>query len=483
MEVERSKIKLKSFSKSNPASIIAPLLVVAGTFGGIGKYGFMDDYTILESSTSGSFNFEIYMSQGRPFSAIYSYFIFSFINDIDSLIYLHILGSLTLAFFAWLLTIYFRETIQNSLVLTSIAVIPILVTPGLLLVSAWAVMSSIGISLFTSVFAAFLMRKSTLTTSFPVLTLLIVSFLSYPPSAAIFICLPCVAWLLSVTRLSKFENQKELMITVKRSVISILIAGLVSLLLLKFISSQYGQTSNRTELIGDVPTKMNFLFKSAIPTALDYFEPNWGFSFYGWFTLVLVLCLFLFCKSAKEIFCLILVLSVGIGSTLAPITLTAENWPSNRALFASQWLLSTLTLIAIFLLLTSLKQTPYKFGLLQIVSPILILVSVFHSNNLLITTMKTPQLEELSLVRSAIAQVDPTSRIEVRKSEWLDSLAPWVVGDEFGIPSTCQPWVPVPLSKLILNEKYPTRTFDVLLVEETKSSNSVDFSRVLNPSK
>lgn len=474
------EIKLQTYLKNKLTSLIAPLFVVIGTFGGIGNYGFMDDYSILESSISGNFDFRIYMSQGRPFSAAYSYFIFSFIDNIDALIYLHILGVLTLALFAWLLFTYFEDIIQNRLILISISVIPILVTPGLLLVSAWAVMSSIGLALFSSVIAAFLIRKTKRKNYLSALLLLTISFLSYPPSAAIFMCLPCLAWLISFTNLSGVRIQKEQLTTVKRSAFVIIVSGLVALFVLKFISSQYDQTSNRTELIGDIPTKVNFLWRSAIPTAVDYFEPNWGFSIYGWLTLILVLGLSFICKGKRDLAHFAVVMSLGIGATFAPLVLTAENWPSNRALFASQWVFATITLVSILHFINKFSQKKYASTLLKVSSLSLLAVSIFHSNNLLVTTMRAPQMKELILARSALAEIDPTLKIEVKKSEWTDTLAPWIVGDEFGIPSTCQTWVPVPLTKLILKEIYPSTGAEVVLVDKITSSNGLDFSKLLN---
>ena len=464
-------------------NFIPPLLVLVGTWGGIGKYGFMDDYALLESSISGRFNFLLYFQQGRPFSAAVGYLVFSFIDSINALIYLHILGSVTLAFFAWLLFTYFKQTVQNNLVLVCISVIPILLSPGLLLVSSWAVMSPIGGSLFPAVAAAFLIRKSKKVVNIPVLSLLIFSFLSYPPSAGIFMCLPCLSWLLSTTSLSNAANGKELISIVKRSLQSILIAGIASLVTLKVVTSQFDQTSNRTELIGDVPTKVNFLLNSAIPTAVDYFEPNWGFSNYGWLTIILLLSFLLLCNSGKKMIDLIWILALGIGGTFAPLILTAENWPSNRALYASQWMIATLTIIAIYQLMENLKKSRSREVFKKSAAMALLMMSIYHSNNLLITTMKVPQLKELDLARSAIAKLDPGIKIEVKKSEWTDSIAPWLVGDEFGIPSTCQTWVPVPMSKLILKELYPKTVVEVVLVDELKSSNSVDFSKILNPVK
>jgi hypothetical protein len=359
-------------------------------------------------------------------------------------------------------------------------VIPILLAPGLLIVSGWGVMAPNGISFLTSVAAAFIIRRTHRLINFPVVLLLTISFLSYPPGTAIFLSMPCLAWILSTSSLAISADQKQLIRTINNSIKNIMVAGIISLVVIKIFASQYLQTNNRTQLIGDFPTKVRFMYKTAIPTAFDYFEPKWGFSYYGWFTVIMVLSLFMIVKCKNEKMKFLYVMAVGIGGTFAPVMLTAENWPSNRSLLASQWMLATLTVMAIFQIIDSLKRLPNRRLIIKISGVALLILSIYHSNNLLLSTMKNPQLQELNLARKAVSGIDPTIQVDLTKSEWTDSLAPWVAADEFGIPSTCQPWIPIPLVKLILKESHPSIIPKIVLVDQLESRNSIDFSKLLN---
>jgi hypothetical protein len=109
--------------------------------------------------------------------------------------------------------------------------------------------------------------------------------------------------------------------------------------------------------------------------------------------------------------------------------------------------------------------------------------SIFQSNQTLDRELRTPQLRELNAARIEISKLDPNSTIFVVKSSWTASLAPWVRADEFGIPSTAGAWVPVPLTKLILAELYGDRDFDVQLVDETDSTNQINFLMMLEEIK
>lgn len=474
---------LKDTIRKSLVFLVSPILVIAGTLGGLGRYGFMDDYAILGSSLDGNFDFDLYMSQGRPFTAIYSYFSFSFIDDIDSLLFLHCLGIFTLAFFSILLFTYYRKFVDSVPILIALSVLPILLNPGLLLLATWAVMSSVGIALFPAVTAAFLIRQNGKLMFLVVPLLLSISFLSYPPATMIFLGLPCIAWLISVTKIGSTDNQNEIVETIKKSFVCIFISGIIALIFLKGISAQYSQQSNRTELIGDLSEKINFLIKFAFPTALDYFEPERGFSIYGAITIVSVVVLTIVSIKQKNMLTFILVMTLGIGGVFIPNILTAENWASNRSLFATQWIFSSITLITIFHLIYSLKFIFFKQKLITFACVSLLALSIFHANNLLVTTMSGPQMRELELARIAIAELNPMLKIQVKKSEWTDSISPWLVGDEFGIPSSCQSWVPVPMTKLILSEMYPNKSFDVELVEEITSSNSINFAEILSESR
>lgn len=476
-------LTVKSFLQSKTAPLIVFLLVFIGTVGAIGNYGFMDDYSILESSISNDFNYEIYLSLGRPIVGYFSGFIFSFIDSIDQLIYLHILGSVTLSLFGLSCFYYYRKYSSNNIQPILLSVIPILVSPGLLLISAWTVMSSLIASIFPAVLAAFLIQRSTSKKSVVVsVCLLILSFLGYPPSAIIFIALPCIAYLFSLFDNNVGSKQSAAVETIRFSFLMISSAGIISLSALKIISSNYGQTSNRTSLFGPLDEKIAFLLDGAIPATFDFLKPSWGFSIYGFCAVLLVgilPLLLLRINRLKTWF----ILTFAVLVVFAPNIITAENWPSNRSLYPAQWTVSSIALLGLLALVKRIRVGGNSNLLLYLISPILLTFTIFNSNNILIETMRDPQLAELEYSRIALSKLDLNSPINVKKSEWNESLSPWLSADEFGIPSTCQTWVPVPFVKLLLREVKGNHNPEVTLVSNSNAENLLDFSDVLGEAK
>ena len=460
------------------------LVTVLGTQGAMGKYGFMDDYAALEASSSGEFDLNLYLSQGRPVSGFFAKFVFSFIDSINDLLYLHILGSVTLGLFALGCFYYFSQFSTNNITIALVSIVPILVSPGFLLISAWAVMSIAIISIAPAVIAAILVAsQSQKVSNFQIAILLLVSFLSYPPMAIIFIALPCLTYFLVLVDGLNEAAINIVKHNIKKSFVLFAVSGAISLVLLKMISSQFESTSNRTDLIGPLNEKLSFMFKSAIPTAFDFLSPGWGFSNYGFVAaaLVVIIPLLFLEKVLRKSTSIVLIFI--LFTSFSPNFLTAENWASNRSLSTAQWVVASLALIS---LLTIVKKIEIKAGdrtIMKTLSPVLLLMVAFSSNNLLISTMRNPQLAELSSSRIAISKLNPDLPIEVVKSEWTDGLAPWVVGDEFGIPSSCQPWVPVPLTKLILREQGDGDFSSINLVVEASGENFLDYSKVLSDAK
>jgi hypothetical protein len=301
--------------------------------------------------------------------------------------------------------------------------------------------------------------------------------------AIIFIALPCLAYFIALIDGLSETVIKDVKQNIKKSVVLFGASGAVSLIILKILSSQFESESNRTDLIGPLDQKFNFMIDSAIPTAFDFLSPGWGFSNYGIVAAVLVALIpFLFIgKALRKFSSPILLLSLMV--IFSPNFLTAENWASNRSLSTAQWVIASLSLISLLTVINRVEIKIEQKLILKTLSPVMLLLVLYFSNNLLISTMRDPQLAELKSSRNAISSLNPNLPIEVKKSDWTESLSPWVVADEFGIPSTCQTWVPVPLTKLILREEGDINIPSIVLVLEASGENFVDYSKVLSNAK
>lgn len=477
------KIKKILLDRNLLYSSLTVLTIFFGTLGGLGKYGFMDDYHILESSISDKFNLDHYLSQGRPISGFFSQFIFSLIDTIDELLYLHILGSVTLCLLGLSCFFYYKKFSLKLPLIYLLSSIPILLSPGLLLVTAWAVMSSIIVSIAPAIAASFLILTDGIKHKKLFASILVsFSFLSYPPSALIFIGLPTIAYFLIRIEGNEANLPPFLKSALRDSYYITFLSGVFSLTIIKCMAFFFPSDSNRTDLVGPIQAKFDFLIKGAIPTVFDFLSPEWGLSIFG-MVVILIIMFTPILFSRKNVKSNLIVLFLVLVSVFTPSILTAENWPTNRSLYPGQWVVSSLTLISLarvcFVVAKKLNTVRY-FPILFV---LLVSMVIMSSNQLLISTMRDPQLKELQAARTEIQRLNPSEAIEVKASIWPDSIAPWNFSDEFGIPSTCQPWVPIPFTKLILLENYPRIVPSITLVNKLSTQNSIDFSTVLSSSR
>jgi hypothetical protein len=298
------------------------------------------------------------------------------------------------------------------------------------------------------------------------------------------ILLPTVRFVLQVAESSKQLNRiecKKQSIRILQHYLVLLLSGLAALSVFKIASSGSPETL-RTTLVGPLNEKLMFLIKQAIPTQINFQRTPWdGLPVLGFVCLAIIITsITVMSLQLKTVLPILLFLGGAIGS-LAPNFLTAENWASSRSLLQGQWFYASLTLISVIHLILFISR--YSRVITALFSIGIAFFSIFQSNQTLDRELRTPQLRELNAARIEISKLDPNSTIFVVKSSWTASLAPWVRADEFGIPSTAGAWVPVPLTKLILAELYGDRDFDVQLVDETDSTNQINFLMMLEEIK
>jgi hypothetical protein len=228
--------------------------------------------------------------------------------------------------------------------------------------------------------------------------------------------------------------------------------------------------------------KLNFLITGAFPTVFDFLSPGWGMSLLG-LVIIFLIILTPFIFDIKSMKLNLVVLLLAVASVFVPSTITAENWPTNRSHYPGQWVISSLALLALIQICITVARKLKIIGYFSTLSVLLLSLVIMNSNQLLMSTMRNPQVKELEAARIQIQRLNPSEPIEVKASVWSDSIAPWNFADEFGIPSTCQPWVPIPLTKLILLESNPGIVPKIALVKEITIENSIDYSAVLSSTR
>jgi hypothetical protein len=88
---------------------------------------------------------------------------------------------------------------------------------------------------------------------------------------------------------------------------------------------------------------------------------------------------------------------------------------------------------------------------------------------------------ELQAARESVRSLPKSENltIEIKASQWSDTVADMVVRDEYGFPSSAAPWVPVPLTQTLLRERGLSQLYCTeYLGDPADMKCPPDFSRV-----
>ena len=461
-------------------------LTCLGLLGGIGKYGYYDDYSTLYKKNQGyPGEFQIWLEGSRPVGHLILRLLWLPAKTIDDLIYLHIFGVLLAGLFSSFVYLYFVRKVNNSFKVCTISSGSVLLSSGIILIASWPQNNYGIVALILTTVACMLFDSNRNTIKFPLIVFLsVMSFLTYQPSAMLLILLPTVRYFLQIID----SKEKELKVnhyaqykSISSHYLILLGSGAVALIIFK-VAGSGSPTTLRTTLIGPLDTKIDFLIRQALPTQFNFQRTPWDtLPILGFVCLGLIIAsLIVVSLQSKSVFPFLLFI-IGAISSLVPNFLTAENWASSRSLLQGQWFYASLTLIAVVHILSFTPR--YSKILINLFSIGVITFSIVQSNQTLNRELRTPQLKELNAARLAVSKLDPNLPIFVVKSSWTASLAPWVRADEFGIPSTAGAWVPAPLTKLILMEMHGENNYDVQLVDQTSNSNQVNYLKLLEEIK
>jgi hypothetical protein len=460
--------------------IIIGGIIFFGLLGGLGRYGFIDDYSILLAKNNGSFPWSDYLKSGRPMASGIVWLIWYPIHSINEILLLHIFGiCMTSVFAVFLYSFYLRHAINKSeAILMSTA--PILLAPGFLIISSWAALSFATLGLLLTLASAFCVESSFKNRYALSTLILIAGFFTYQPTAMLFPLVPIIRYFLSSFSLDRLDlnTYREGTRKILGSYLVVFtISGFLSLIATKLMVGIYPATQ-RMRLIGPIKEKILSLMHGDLPLIISFLRPPFGkFPVMAWVCLAIVVAYLIWKTIASQSTFDVSLAVLGIGVCLMPKFLTGENWSSSRSVLGGQWFFASLTFVAILFFLR--RATWGKPKLMQISVLILVIFSMYHSNTVLATEMRNPQVKELTAARSMVSLLNVNQVITVKSSSWLDSVAPWVSADEFGIPSSCELWVPVPLTKLLLREIYGARDFNVVMSNSLPKENSLDYSQVL----
>jgi hypothetical protein len=167
-----------------------------------------------------------------------------------------------------------------------------------------------------------------------------------------------------------------------------------------------------------------------------------------------------------------------------PSLLVQESWSSFRSQIALVCIVFTYCVITIG---SSSRTSLTRFRALAL--PALTVIGILCALYGVTYLFALPQTRELAAAREAIAEIAPEStNLRVVMADGSDSLAPALLYDEFGRPSTSMAWSAVDLPFVIMRELHPgvpVEQFHVVLVSgaSTSGASLIDWRAVLRAAK
>jgi hypothetical protein len=226
-----------------------------------------------------------------------------------------------------------------------------------------------------------------------------------------------------------------------------------------------GVYAGRTELVRDVFGKVGWFWDQPLLNALNLFAlaPTR--------TLAIAIALvaavgivLLHLDKGWEALGFLALAAVLVPLSYAPNLVVAENFASYRSLGS----LSALLMLYLWFGLWGIaRAVPRLRGRTVLVAggvamAAFALTGVVLAARNVTTLFAKPQSLELEMMRSALHTSSPIRRVVFVKPFVGEGAAPLVRYDEFGVPSSYLPWVPVPAVRLILREQRRQRSMPVI---------------------
>ena len=419
-------------------------------------YGFMDDYTVAYHAGDENL-LNHFLSGGRPLYGILTKFLYVRLGTICELKNIRIISLIGIVFFSILLFRAYRLAGWEKLESGCAAIVTCLM-PAFEVYAAWAVEFIVPFGMSLTLIAGELCLRSydrrgvararlKMAIMLSIcMGLLLASLMMYQFAVQAF-------WLfIAIALLKPNENSHDFF---RKGIYCFIIFSIsVIIYFILFKTNVWPFTVaplSRSHLTTEPLNKLLWFFKAPLFDALSLtaiLKNKQIIICTVTVTLSFILC-GLFCRIKRIahhkylfIFVVLSLLPLAYMSNLA----SAENWSS----FRTQAVLSALI---VFYLLLSFKEI-FQSRMRKIILPGFVFICLIMAYNNVTDGFVIPQKQELNIVRHATAAAlshKPDKIVFIRPS-WKDSIAKKVRYDEFGLPSTSQLWVPVPLIKLILRE-------------------------------
>lgn len=422
------------------AAIYAAVLIV--------PYAFSDTYTVLAQALRHQlWDIQSMMLQGgRPLLALLTSLSFPYIHSIAELRWIRLFGLLGLGLFASLYSSVLRRLGAPRALVWGLPLLTACMPPFQVYV-AWAVCAPYT---WAAALAGFAFVALGLDLRWPLRMGLSVTALSaaifiYQPAAMMFWLFAASVWLTG----RRFPSRKSL--ATAATVMAIVMAfDLVVVEILPGAVFGVSDYASRTGLVTDPIGKLTWFVTSPLREAanLTNIEPSTplALAVAAWIATGLALY---WRDHNRPVIRFAVLAAALVAVSYFPNLVVAENWASYRTQVA---LTSLILLYVALALLGWLRYLNISRALTGIVVAA-VGAAAFVASDTVKQEFALPQEQELLLVKQALTHppAATASHLYLRLASWVDHLAPISRWDEFGLPSSSQPWVPASMAWLLTN--------------------------------
>jgi hypothetical protein len=470
-------LSLRAYLSGSGATVLVIAVTIFGVYLStvIVPYAFSDDYPILSMAVGlgsspwlGKNVIDASTVNGRPFAGLLDNFLFSAAGTIDNLRFVRLFTVVGIVLLALLLHwALMRSGIRRTLA----ALIAVLVCslPAFQVYAAWTVLSPApyagllggGASMLT-VIAIDAPRNLVLDRVAGATALLLAALLIYQPAAMFF-------WVFLAVAVVGAGRDSRLTLRLVRTHVGVAAVALaLAFLVVKLGVHIVGKTApnaSRNALTHDVVGKARWFFEWPLYRSLNLFDltPSRWFAALVAAVAAAGIVLLLRHRGVRPL------LYVGIAAALIPLSflpnlVAAENSPTYRTEVSISSLIAfyaCLGALGIWLTVrdwlrprVSDRALITAERLTLAMSVAFVAASAFFAARNVTTLFVEPQSTELRMIRSQVAALPAgVSRVAFVQTGRDQGMSTFVSVDEFGVPSSAQPWSPEPFVLLVLREE------------------------------
>ena len=427
----------------------------------VGTYAFLDDYGYLQPARGGfHWIWTFCASGGRPLLAISHFLSFSMSSKVSSLGFVRAANVATLCTLA--AVIYFALSRAGFPSKLSALMAFILVTlPPFQVLAALATSAGYPLEAAAAGISSFLVMQSTGNAKVFVklgrlalaCSLLLVGMMVHQNEVMFF-------WVfVAILALSPRERESVVVRKVSYCLLVGAVACIVEFFIMKLGVAVYGAVagSGRAGVTHDVFGKISWFVKEPLLNALNMnsIEPT------GWFAVatgifIVVGLFFYFGGSLRYRLTMLGMALMLVPLSYLPNLVVVESWASYRTLVALSALLAFYAFLALQGYLQVLRTFSPQFRQRMLLGVVVCwaIFSGFIATRNLVRYFVEPQAIEYHLLKGQLRKIDlaTVQTIYFIRPNWYDGVTSVVRYDEFGLPSSCQPWVPEGMVKCAIRE-------------------------------